>query len=285
VYTLPTNFKDIEDKIKVENQADFVNTVQNISNPLSRRRFYIWNIDSSELGSPAVLPELPVKKSVSSTTASRDSKNTDAIKYRDDYRCRCCGFQNRNGIQVCHIFDINEINNCSKSKKLEKLKEVGLTNINDSVNLISLCYPCHTLFDKDQLMISPFDVTWAVDTSIAGDVSSTGVPYSRFHGSPLELPVSLPKKLLMHRLNSRKWVRGSSKIKISQSILTDVKLSGDYQISASSDLFPLISQAESTGIDLSFSETEIPLSKSLESMSLNDNLTHKKGKSRIKKNK
>lgn len=74
------------------------------------------------------------------------------MQKRDGSTCYFCGYsepEDNDGLQAAHLAEIGRVRNLKESSEKEEfLSSLELLTINDIVNLITLCEPCHKYFDK-----------------------------------------------------------------------------------------------------------------------------------------
>lgn len=140
---------------------------------------------------------------------TRSSAASNACKARDQRTCRFCRFSHADGtsLDAAHIFELETANKISKEDRSDALDLVGLLTVNDIVNLITLCQPCHKFFDKRggyNLGIDPATHILLVGKTIRSKTTLDGSKYEGLHGSTVEFGGKVhqrpPTELLQHRI-------------------------------------------------------------------------------------
>lgn len=139
------------------------------------------------------------------STASPVRRNilmSDRLKKVEGCTCKFCGYQGTTtNIEVAHIVEINEFNQCmDETELLEFLLSVGLDDWDSFANMLCLCSNCHQkYFDRGLILINPENYTLEISETIHHIASTGGAPFLDLRGKKVETLLPLCKLALQHR--------------------------------------------------------------------------------------
>ena len=89
-------------------------------------------------------------------------------------------------LDACHIYERKTYARVEVGSRPTTLSTLGLSNLNDLVNLITLCKKCHRKFDAYHTYIHPREHRWVVSGDLRETISSSGRAFSAIHSTPVK---------------------------------------------------------------------------------------------------
>ena len=122
------------------------------------------------------------------TSTSRGSYTSNMAKRKDGEQCLVCGLLGLPNLEACHIWEIKYHDSITDELERETfLSSLGLYDINQVNNLVTMCKNCHDYFDDHKLGIHPEGLYVIVTKSIRQHVANpySKVLYEELHGMKL----------------------------------------------------------------------------------------------------
>ena len=185
LYTLPVESEELDEKLRLtaENFSDFVEEKFSAKRP-RRTTLYVSSTDSTPKKLPVSRLTISYIRALSgnssqksssgdddrkssSSKVSHNSRNALRCKNRDKFTCRICQYNANDSVgktselQVAYIYGIKELWSMPRDEaRVSFLEEMELYDIDNPINLITLCDVCHGYFDKQQIGIHPESKSW-----------------------------------------------------------------------------------------------------------------------------
>lgn len=149
------------------------------------------------------------EKMTTKTSTSRDSNTSKMAKRKDGELCLVCGLLGLPNLEACHIWEIKHYDNITDELERETLlSSLGLSDINQVSNLVTMCKNCHDYFDGHKLGIHPEGLHVIVTKSIRQRVANpySKVLYEELHGKKLiDRPLEsfrIQRKVVFYRFDT-----------------------------------------------------------------------------------
>lgn len=227
LYTIPFDSDELDEKLRLtsENFAQFIE--DKLSGKRPRRILYVSNTDSTPTKLPlrklsgnkresiaednsSTMNNFESKRESSAghskSKSSTLSRNSMALccKRRDKFTCRLCEYYTDceeaqvKQLEAAHIYEMEELAAIPKEERQEFLEAMEIYDINNPLNLITLCQVCHKFFDEQRIGINTESNNWIITASIESKLSQTKRPYEDFHDKTVGFD-TIPKHVLAHR--------------------------------------------------------------------------------------
>jgi hypothetical protein len=217
VYEYPRLFDDPKDARRkhITTDESLLQTLRNVLDPNHLApTIFVWNEpDDNQHSSPNKLPTSTNKEEIDDmeykSIATRNTATSNTAKVRDADTCAVCGLLGRPNLEACHFLQIKHYNKIESAKQQQKmLNLVGLSDINQVNNLITMCKNCHENFDRHYLTIHPDDIAIIVTERIRHNVANpyTKSLYGQLHGKIIPEPefesFGIQKKCVEYRFKT-----------------------------------------------------------------------------------
>ena len=157
---------------------------------------------TSPQGTPMKGQPLVKKQSAeeeNSSIRSRNSYTSSVCKVRDGNRCLLCGYEgNSTTLEAAHLYEREEFSKTNAADRVNVLVFLGLGEIEDALNKITLCKHCHTQFDSQNVGIQP-PGHWIIRDKILEEKTTQGEPFGRFANTRIQFSNSISQNLVKHR--------------------------------------------------------------------------------------
>ena len=234
LYNLPFESDELDEKLRLssENFTQFIE--DKFSGKRPRRMLYVSNTGSTPTKLPMLLRATSKlsgnkresiagdnsstvshnssgNKRESSAGDSKSNSSTDSnkalcCKRRDKFTCRLCDYYTNceeaqtKQLEAAHIYELEELAAIPEEERQQILEAMEIYDINNPLNLITLCQVCHKFFDEQRIGINTESNNWIITSFIENKIGQTKRPYKDFHGKTAGFAM-IPKRVLAHRYN------------------------------------------------------------------------------------